>query len=213
MDKEEKKKEKDSCPLCEVSEETVQNLKNNKYFQRKQLKQEKLAKKERSGKIKKTLKLSFIGAIGILVLCGAVYGLYGYFSKNTVSAASEVEIPSKEYDAGSVSINGGLVTHSFEIKNIGKGNLKISGIRTSCMCTTAKLKVGDSFSPEFGMHTSSLFWSKDIKPGETGYIEVTFDPAFHGPAGLGSITRGIYVTTDNFENKEIEFLLSANVVE
>ena len=184
-----------------------------KYLFKKQQKEEKLLKKERSKRSKKIIKFSLIFVAGFLILFGAVFGAYSYFSNKTSDLASKIEISSKEYDAGSVSINGGLVTHSFEIKNVGEGNLKINKIWTSCMCTVAKLRVGNDLSPEFGMHTSSLLWSKEIKPGETGYVEVAFDPAFHGPTGTGAITRAIYVSTDNSENKNIEFLLSVNVTE
>lgn len=80
------------------------------------------------------------------------------------------------------------------------------------MCTTAVLKVGDKTSPEFGMHDNAAFWSQNITPGETGYLEVVFDPAFHGPQGVGQALRVIYLTTNDPENKKAEARLIANVV-
>lgn len=183
-----------------------------KYLLKKKNKEEKLLKKERSKKIKRTVWISFLSIVGVLLVFGVVLAGYKYFSSSGDGSNSKIEVLSKEYDAGSVPIEGGLVTHTFEIKNIGEGSVEINKIWTSCMCTTAKLRVGGDTSPEFGMHTNSLFWSKEIPPGETGYVDVVFDPAFHGPTGTGPITRAIYVSTNNPDNENIEFLLSANVV-
>lgn len=105
----------------------------------------------------------------------------------------------------------GLVKKTYEIKNTGGGDLKIDKIWTSCDCTTARLKVKDKESPEFGMHTSSLLWSQKIAPGETGFLEATFDPAFHGPQGTGPAVRIVYLSTNDPQNPKAEAKLFANV--
>lgn len=81
------------------------------------------------------------------------------------------------------------------------------------MCTTAKLKVGDKESPEFGMHDNSVFWSQKIAPGQVGYLDVAFDPAYHGPQGTGPVVRAIYFSTDDPQNKTSQVRLLADVTD
>ena len=61
-----------------------------------------------------------------------------------------------EYNFGTV-IQGEKVSHKFMFTNKGDGNLVISNVKPSCGCT----------SPQ---------WTREpVKPGEKGYIELTFD--------------------------------------
>jgi len=122
-----------------------------------------------------------------------------------------MEIPQKEYDAGTVSMADGKIKYTYKIKNAGVGDLKISSIWTSCHCTTAKLTIGDKTSPEFGM--DKRFTSQKINPGETGFLEVTFDPVFHGPQGTGPVVRAVYISTNDPNNKKTEVKLMANVIQ
>ena len=97
----------------------------------------------------------------------------------------------------------------FEMKNTGDGDLKIDSIWTSCHCTTAKLTANGKTSAEFGMDKYST--SQKIAPGESGFLEVTFDPAFHGPQGIGAAVREIYLSTNDPLNPKARIQLSANV--
>jgi len=61
-----------------------------------------------------------------------------------------------EYNFGTV-IQGEKVTHKFKFTNTGDGNLVISSVKPSCGCTSPK-------------------WTREpVKPGEEGYVELTFD--------------------------------------
>lgn len=122
-----------------------------------------------------------------------------------------IEVNPQEFDAGEVAMTQGSVKKNYEVKNAGSGPLKITGIITSCHCTTAVLRLGDKASPAFGMEPMS-FWSEEIPAGETAQLEVTFDPAYHGDAGMGPVTRGIYISSNDPKNKRVELLLSANVI-
>ena len=210
--------EKENCPLCKVSEGTIRNLekagnnKKEKYFLKKERKRQENSAKIRKEKIKKIIKLSFISLIIIFIFGGAAFAAIGYV-KNRNFGTAKVEIASLEYDAGTISMADGLVSHAYEIKNIGEGDLEIKEIRTSCMCTTARLRVRDRLSREFGMHDNPFGWSEKIAPEETGYLEIVFDPALHGPSGIGPVTRAIYVSTNDPDNKNIEFILTAKVTE
>jgi len=130
-----------------------------------------------------------------------------------VSGTPKLEISPKEYDAGTVSMAAGLVKKTFEVKNVGSGELKIEGIRTSCHCTTVILELNGKKSPTFAMDSNLPFWSEKIKPGEVAQLEVIFDPAFHGPMGVGQAIRSITFSTNDPDNKKAEITFMANVIQ
>lgn len=114
--------------------------------------------------------------------------------------APKLKLETASFDLGDIPIGGGLVKKQIKITNEGESNLKISKIITSCMCTTASLEVDGKKSPAFGMpgHSSgSLFWSAEIKPRQSGVLEIVYDPAAHGPAGLGPFTRVVTISSNN----------------
>jgi len=79
------------------------------------------------------------------------------------------------------------------------------------MCTTASLiKGGEKFGP-YGMPGHGFFPSLNqrIEPGEEASLEVVFDPAAHGPAGVGRIDR--IVNLENNAGKPLELVFSATV--
>lgn len=190
--------------------------KKEKYFLKKEKKEQERFQKIRRQKIKKIFVISLISLLAVLIVGGAVFGIVNYLSKKEAGGNQgipKIEINPEKYDAGTVSMADGLVKHTYEIKNTGEGDLKIMDIKTSCMCTTARLKVGNKESPKFGMHNNPKFWSQKIAPGETGFLEVTFDPAFHGPQGTGKAVRAVYLSTNDPKNEKVEVRLIADVVE
>lgn len=188
--------------------------KGEKYFLRREKKEQENLLKLRRKKVKNIFWIFSFSLLAVLIVGGLVYGINNYISNRSQGnpGIPELEMTQKTYDAGTVSINDGLVEHTYEIKNIGVGDLKISGIESSCMCTTAYLRVGEKKSPKFGMHNNPKFWSEKIAPGEIGYLDVTFDPLFHGPDGTGSMLREIYFLTDDPKNKKVKTQLFINVV-
>lgn len=115
------------------------------------------------------------------------------------------------YDFGSVSMAKGLVTHKFTLTNSSSTPATVTKMFTSCMCTKAKLTVaGQTWGP-IGMpgHTAIPSLAVEIPPGTTGEIEVIFDPAAHGPAGVGKIERT--VTAELNGQPPLNFNFSANV--
>lgn len=186
-----------------------QNLtKKERYLLRKQEKEDRQIKKERNRRVK---KLATIIAPVLLAAGGISIFLMNYSPETSNSGQPKIEISEAEYDAGTVSMSQGKISHTYEIKNTGVGDLEIDRIWTSCMCTTAKLKVGEKESGEFGIHSNPLFWSQVIAPGEIGYLEVTFDTAFHGPEGTGEAVRVVYLSTNDPGNEQAEVKLTANV--
>ncbi len=102
------------------------------------------------------------------------------------------------FDFGSISMAKGKVSKIYKIKNPTEQNLTVSKLYTSCMCTQASLLQNSGRAGPFGMpgHGKSIpRIDRIINPGEEAEIEVIFDPAAHGPSGLGLTSREVYVET------------------
>jgi hypothetical protein len=145
-------------------------------------------------------------AIGALLLSRASEGLV---IEPTESV--KVSVDNTFYDWGEIGIKNGSVLASFNIKNEGESVLKLYGVTTSCACTNATLKLGEKASPEFGMHTKSNY-VMEVPVGETAELKVVFDPAFHGPNGIGKIDRVVKVSTNDINKPKLNFNTSALVV-
>ncbi len=106
-------------------------------------------------------------------------------------------IKESKYDFGTVSMTKGKVTKEFLLENKSDKNVQIGQVFTSCMCTEAELKVGNETAGPFGMQGHGLASTADlvVKSGETLTVKAIFDPAAHGPAGVGPIERQIAVFT------------------
>lgn len=116
------------------------------------------------------------------------------------------------FDFGRISMAKGKVSHRYSIWNSGETPLTITKMYTSCMCTTATLmlasakKIGPFGMPGHGLLTSI---SERLAPGETAQVDVVFDPAAHGPAGVGPTQRTVTVVND--AGRALELQLSAMV--
>jgi len=120
--------------------------------------------------------------------------------------SAQIEISHLSFDLKKIPYSGGIVTHPFKIKNIGKGNLEIANIATSCMCTQAYFKSGNIESPRFGMKGMSppSSWKAALKPGQEGEIIAVFDPSYHGPQGKGPVERIISFETNDTNKPYVE---------
>lgn len=101
------------------------------------------------------------------------------------------------FDFGKISMAAGKVSHEYEIVNDFGEELKIEKIYTSCMCTEGYLVIGDKKFGPFGMpgHAAVPKVNQTLSPFEKAKIEAIFDPAAHGPAGIGKISRVVIVET------------------
>lgn len=111
------------------------------------------------------------------------------------------------YDFGDVSMAKGKVTRNFKVANNSGQPVNIGRVYTSCMCTEAKLMMGgESFGP-YGMpgHGMTSSINKTMVPGSEADVEAIFDPAAHGPAGIGPVERAIYIETKNGAPLELKF--------
>lgn len=107
--------------------------------------------------------------------------------------------PSGIMALGSISYGGGKVSKTFEIKNTSDKTIKLRKITTSCMCTVAKVKIGDKETKSFGMEMNgdlNPLIDLELPAGETAEATFTFDPAAHGPSGVGAVDRQITLSFD-----------------
>lgn len=148
-----------------------------------------------------------------LILIGGVLLLSGGSSTQatiTSSQNAKATIGQKTYDWGQINMKNGNVSKIFAIKNTGTDILKLTKVKTSCHCTKAQVTINGKSSPFFGMNTVSS-WIGEVPPGQEAQLEVIFDPAYHGPNGIGPITRYVSVNTNDPNNSTLEFTLTANV--
>jgi len=131
---------------------------------------------------------------------------------NVALAAEYLSVVEKEHDFGTISMAAGPVSHDYIVKNTGSTTVALTDLYTSCMCTEAAIKFADGKSVgPFGMqgHGYSPALRGEIAPGEEVIIKATFDPAAHGPAGVGAIDR--VVVLGNKAGTLVELGLSAVV--
>ena len=123
------------------------------------------------------------------------------------NSAGRLTAAETKFSFGPISMARGKVTHRYPIRNSGTETLNIRKIYTSCMCTTAALVKNGKKSDAFGMpgHTPIPTIDVPLNPGEEGFIEVVFDPAAHGPAGVGPIERVVTVENSAGQPLELEF--------
>ena len=156
-----------------------------------------------------------IGTIitSILLLFGAVFWMSNQTGAPQIEASdgaiAGAEIMTHAW--GEIGINDGNVKADFEISNNGTNNLKLFNVITSCTCTTAQISVNGKSSPLFGMHDKSSYVA-EIPAGESAILTVEYDPLFHGPNGVGPITRQVKIETNDASNTELNYTLTADVI-
>lgn len=144
-----------------------------------------------------------------LVLCGLVVGGFlllanGRAGKSVNGGELSTKLTASEtsFDFGRISMAAGKVQHSFIVKNNSDTAIKVRQITTSCMCTIAMWRQGDKTLGPFGMsgHGGPTGMMEDVlTPGAEAEVVVEFDPAAHGPAGVGVIERQVSITADDGE--------------
>lgn len=152
----------------------------------------------------------------VLIIVGAILFSQNSPSKSSLqkTAGASVQTFETSFDFKDIKYGGGKAERSFKIKNIGDKELTIANLSTSCMCTVVYLKKGNEKGPEFGMKgmASSSNWIGRLLPNEEGDIIAVFDPAFHGPSGVGPISRLVSFETNDPDHPYVEFSFTGTVV-
>ncbi len=128
-------------------------------------------------------------------------------SQRQVAPVGPLSSPEPFFDFGNISMAAGKVSHRFGIRNTGESAITITKIYTSCMCTDATLITPSGRKGPFGMagHEFIPIIAQSIAPGEGAQVEVVFDPAAHGPAGIGPTERIVTVRTNESQPLELRF--------
>jgi hypothetical protein len=108
------------------------------------------------------------------------------------SGSPDIAVEPSAYDFGEIPA-AEPVTTRIQVRNNGRRTLHITGVRTSCGCTTAKVE------------------NDTLGPGETTDLAVTFDPLAHD--GLyGPLLRIVYVQSDDPDVPELEIPINVTVL-
>ena len=121
----------------------------------------------------------------------------------------------EQVDLGSVPIDGGPVSARYELRNDGETDLVITGLQTSCGCTTAVLESDEGTSPVFGATApeGAEVWSVLLPPGGQALVIATIDPLFHGDSGTGTFMRNITVLSNDPLNARFDLILKGEATE
>ena len=158
--------------------------------------------------------LIIIGILTVVILFAGIYFLSTTTSTSQISTSDNVKAyvtDPTSYDWGIIPMDKGDVAKTFTIKNNGSDTLKLYNVKTSCHCTKAYVTINGIDSPKFGMDSLSS-WTGEVSPGQEAKLTAVFDPAFHGPQGVGLINRFVLVETNDKSNQKLTFTLTGTVV-
>jgi len=112
-----------------------------------------------------------------------------------VRQAGALKARDARFEFGPISMAAGKVSHRYWFRNESAAPVLIRQVYTSCMCTTATLVKGMRVIGSYGMpgHGPLPAVNETLAPEEAAYVDVVFDPAAHGPAGLGYTERVITI--------------------
>jgi len=116
------------------------------------------------------------------------------------------------YDFGTISMKDGVVSKNFTVTNSTGKDITLSSVGTSCMCTVAYIESASGKKGPFGMpgHDGQVPKVNEIiKAGQSIDLRVAYDPNAHGPAGVGTVDRFVYLTEESGKVTQIE--IKANV--
>lgn len=141
----------------------------------------------------------YIATIGVLLSALVVFAQWGQPGATTAAASpSPLTVTPETFDFGQVSMAAGVVRKQIAVTNPGRAPVKVTKLFTSCMCTTVKLQMNGRTVGPFGMpgHGVVPRIAEVLAPGQQATLEVAFNPAAHGPAGVGRVNRQVIVETD-----------------
>ncbi len=168
----------------------------------------------------KTKKI-IIWSIGVLLLVGIAFLISPSKSgkmenSNSITYSnSSITVAENNFDFGTILMGDGIVSNKFEVVNNGSEPVKIGKVYTSCACTTAYIidSAGKKYG-KFGMpgHDGLRAAANvEVQPGETIMVEAIYDPAFHGPSGVGLAERVIYLETNSINSPKVKLSFRATV--
>lgn len=154
--------------------------------------------------------------IGLVILAGLIFWSRA-LETNVVTAVSNsgpttLVASEPNFDFGALSMAAGKVSHMFDLTNVSSAPVVIKSLYTSCMCTEANLIMGDKKIGPFGMIGMAYnpVINTTVPAGATVAVEAVFDPAAHGPAGIGHIERQINIQIADSQDVVLNFQAQVN---
>ena len=111
-------------------------------------------------------------------------------SNNTTPISPIIKFESTTFDFATIKEEKGVATCVFKFKNIGKQEVQVLSVRPSCGCSTTE------------------YTKESIKPGGSGVVKVTYDPA-NRP---GVFNKSIAVTTNDPAAPNVTLFIKGNVL-
>ena len=105
-------------------------------------------------------------------------------------AQPKIEFDKKTHEFGDVHEEGGKITARFTFKNVGTEPLELKNVKPGCGCTAAN------------------YTKTAVAPGETGFIDATYDP-WGRP---GQFNKNIKVTTNEENSTPYLIFIKGNVI-
>lgn len=124
----------------------------------------------------------------ITVAVALMAGLVGCAGRTTPNG--RIAVDPQEFDFGAVS-NSAPVHRVVQVHNVGGGWLEITGLSTSCGCTTAELS------------------SSVVPSGHRADLRVTFDADYHEIRG--DVVRVVWFATNDPAHPWVEVRITADV--
>lgn len=127
---------------------------------------------------------------------------------NTQSSVTYMTTDKAFHDFGEISMKAGKVRYQAKVKNTKDTPVIITKLHTSCMCTKSTMTVGGQTLGPFGMEGHGDTVPRidfSLAPGQEAQVEVEFDPAAHGPSGIGLIERSVFVDMSGGARTELKF--------
>ncbi len=153
--------------------------------------------------------------LAVIILLVGAFSLSKALKAKRYQNKPKIQLTPASYNFDNISASDGVVKTSFEVKNVGVSPFTLTGIVTSCGCTSAKLRTKDQQSntiesPTFGMHNNPTNWSVSLDPNQTAELSIFFDPNFHQNAS-GPVTRTISIFSNDPGKSEAQLTIYANV--
>lgn len=158
-----------------------------------------------------------VGAIGVSAVI--IVGAIALFSnqkpapKREDQGTASMTIDKKSVDLGSMKVSDERRA-TFTITNTSNSILRIWKVVTSCDCTAATVRIGNTETPEFSMagmmSSDRANWLGEVPAGQKAILTVIYRPSVM-PVN-GPITRQVTFSTNDPNNPDVEVSIAANVL-
>lgn len=123
----------------------------------------------------------------------------------------QIFIKPLSYNLGKISKSKGKLKLKVKLQNKGKEVLKITDLKTTCVCTTVKLKIKKYTSPVFSIEGAKPGWEASIKPGGKGTLIIVTDLS-HTHVHLGPMVRTVEIKSNDPLRSLIKVEFEAEIV-